>query len=222
MLVPTTRRGVSFLRQLLTPGQMRGVNIRKLGETRANTNLSEAYLRDVIAELEGDDWGAEELRDEDRDEAPGALWKRVWILHAPAAPELVRVVVAVDPADDGKENSDETGIVVVGLGLDGRLYVLADYTARWRAEHWAAICAWAFRYYEADAIVGETQRAEPVRRCSIEAPGVPIVGVNATKGKLPGHSRSRSSTRMARSPTCGRAAACRPGHVWTRSRCSIP
>lgn len=219
MLVPTTRRGVSFLRQLLTPGQMRGVNIRRLGDTRANTNLSEAYRRDVIAELEGDDWGAEELLDEDRDEAPGALWKRAWIDHVPAAPELVRVVVSVDPADDGKQHSDETGIVVVGLGIDGRLYVLADYTARWQAEHWAAICAWAFREFKADGICAEMNRARSlVRRClAIEAPNVPIIEVDATRGKA---TRAEPLSLLYRDGYASHVVdgpqLCRPGHVWIK------
>lgn len=187
MLVPTTKRGVSFLRRLLTAGQMAGVHVRRLGETRDNTSLSPAFIRDTIADLEGDDWAAEELSDTDRDEAPGALWKRAWIdAHRVAEPpELARVVVAVDPADDGKTDSDETGIVVVGLGVDGRLYVLADFTARHEAAIWAAIAAWAFTEYQADAIVAETNRsASLVRQCmAVAAPNLPIVEVVARRGK---------------------------------------
>lgn len=189
MIVPTTKRGVSFLRRLLTPGQMAGIRLRKLGETKDNTNLSPQYIRDTIVDLEseGDDWAAEELRDEDRDEAPGALWKRNWIdsRRVVGPPDLERVVVAVDPADDGRENNDATGISVAALGFDGRLYVLADYTAKLSADQWPAIVAWAFRYHKADAIVAEVQRSKSLvrRLLHIEAPNVPLVEVDALRGK---------------------------------------
>lgn len=187
MIVPTTRRGVSFLRRLLTPGQIAGVHITPLGTARDNTALSAAYLRDTIADLDGDDWAAEELNDLDRDDAPGALWKRAWIdaHRVDRPPAMRRVCIAVDPADSGKHDADETGIVVVGLGEDGRLYVLADYTARWEAEHWAAIVAWAYRHHHADAVVAETNRARSmVRQClRIELPNVAVIEVDAKKGK---------------------------------------
>ncbi|HEY6548575.1 MAG TPA: hypothetical protein VI589_11745 [Vicinamibacteria bacterium] len=186
MIVPTTKRGTSFLRRLLAPGEMRGVRVRQLGGTRVNTALSPAFLRDTVEDLEGDDWAAEELDDEDRDQAAGALWKREWIdpHRVRAHPELERVVVAVDPADDGEAESDETGIVVVGLA-GGRLFVLADFTARHDAVIWPAIAAWAFAEYECDAIVAETNRAASlVRQClRVAAPHVPVVEVKATRGK---------------------------------------
>lgn len=221
MLVATTRRGVSFLRKLLTPGAMAGVNIRRLKGPRDNTALSAEYLRDTIADLEGDDWAAEELDDMDRDETPGALWKRAWIdaHRVAAAPELARIVVAVDPADDGKLDSDETGIVVIGQGVDGRLYVLADYTARWSADHWPAIVAWAARHHQADAIVAEMNRARSLvrRLLQIEAPNLPIVEVDATRGK---QTRAEPLTLLYRdgqvSHVIDGPQLSRPGHVWIK------
>ena len=46
----------------------------------------------------------------------GALWKPEDIDHVDAAPRLKRVVVGVDPSGGG----DEIGIIVVGVGHDGR------------------------------------------------------------------------------------------------------
>jgi hypothetical protein len=48
-------------------------------------------------------------------------------------PDMVRIVVAVDPsgvAGEEDKRSDEVGIVVVGLGKDGRGYVLEDLSGR--------------------------------------------------------------------------------------------
>lgn len=202
LIVPTTMLGLNFLKRILERGGA-GMNVRKLKSAHVNTSLSASYIRDTLGDLEdGGDWAAEELLDEDRDEAPGALWKREWInttrcdvvveegrvvavLFGGTRIELSRIAIAVDPADTGKLDSDETGIVVVGLGADGRLYVLADYTGHWEAEDWAAIAAWAFREYRADAVVAEMNRAEStVRQClRIELPNAPVVGVDAKKGK---------------------------------------
>lgn len=202
MLVPTTLLGLNFLKRILERGGA-GMNVRKLKSAHANTSLSASYIRDTIGDLEdGGDWAAEELLDEDRDEAPGAMWKRGWInatrcdairdgtrvvavIYRGMRVELTRIVVAVDPADSGKLHSDETGIVVVGMGEDGRLYVLADYTGHWEAEHWAAIAAWAFRTYGAGAVAAETNRARStVRRCmAIELPNAPVIEVDAMQGK---------------------------------------
>lgn len=43
---------------------------------------------------------------------------------------LVRIVVAVDPAVESTEDADETGMVVVGKGTDGRYYLLDDVSLR--------------------------------------------------------------------------------------------
>lgn len=185
VLLPTTTGGMAMLRRALA-GDMRGVHRTHLGSAADNTALGRAYLDEVIGDMigQGDDgdWTGVETT-----HRPGALWRPEWIsVHrVRSAPELARVVVALDPADSGDSSADSVGIVVVGLGVDGRLYVLADYTAQWEAPQWAAIAAWAFVYYKADAIVCELNRSESaVRRClAVEAPGVPVVGVDATRDK---------------------------------------
>jgi phage terminase large subunit-like protein len=184
LIIPTTPRGDAFLRHALTPGELTGARVTWIGGTRDNTALSEEYKRSIV-DLEAED--PDEFTGHLRHEAKDALWKRSWIdaHRVLVAPDLVRVVVAVDPADDDKKDSDETGIVVVGLGYDGRLYVLADFTARHPAHVWPAVVAWAFRRYECDAIVAETNRAAGLvrRMIAIEAPNLPIVEVLATRDK---------------------------------------
>ena len=48
------------------------------------------------------------------------------------APEMTRVVVAIDPAVTSGEEADETGIVVAGKDQNGHGYVLADISGRYR------------------------------------------------------------------------------------------
>jgi hypothetical protein len=52
-------------------------------------------------------------------------------------PDFQRIVVGVDPAATSAEGSDETGIVVAGLGRDGIGYVLDDRSCRLPPAQWA-------------------------------------------------------------------------------------
>jgi len=108
-------------------------------------------------------------------------------------PEMQRVIVAVDPSGcSGPEDlrSDEVGIVVVGLGVDGKGYVLEDLTGRFGPEKWKTIVASAYNRHRADAVVAEVNYGgamvrEVIRTASTDA-GLPIVfrEVTATRGKI--------------------------------------
>tara|TARA_Y100001947_G_scaffold152089_1_gene153189 strand:- start:732 stop:2048 length:1317 start_codon:yes stop_codon:yes gene_type:complete len=72
--------------------------------------------------------------------------------------EMVRTVVAVDPSGcsgDEDTRSDEVGIVVCGVGTDGKGYVLEDLSGRYGPKDWATIAASAYERYAAAAIVAE-------------------------------------------------------------------
>ncbi len=78
--------------------------------------------------------GRQELLGEIVDEQAGSLWRRDWIEgSALRTPELGRIVVAVDPPVTATASSDACGIIVAGLGADGRAYIAADRSLRARA-----------------------------------------------------------------------------------------
>jgi hypothetical protein len=64
----------------------------------------------------------------------GAVWERPWIddfrRRTGELPQLIRVNCMVDPSGSAGSEAAETGIVVLGLGLDGDLYVLDDRSLR--------------------------------------------------------------------------------------------
>jgi phage terminase large subunit-like protein len=72
------------------------------------------------------------------------LWSRArieetrWPVHR-NVPELIRIVVAIDPAVSSGEDSDETGIIVVGIDAYGHGYVLADQSGRYPPTEWARV-----------------------------------------------------------------------------------
>ena len=89
----------------------------------------------------------------------GALWSRDTIdahrITRGRLPVLRRIVVAIDPAVTTGEDSDETGIIVAGLGDDGRGYVLEDLSGRFAPAEWAAKAIAAYKRHKADRIVAE-------------------------------------------------------------------
>ncbi|WP_425506446.1 hypothetical protein [Sphingomonas xinjiangensis] len=93
------------------------------------------------------------------EDVEGALWTRDLIerQRAKRVPELVRVVVGVDPP--ASATGDACGIVAMGLGRDDCGYVLEDASVSGlRPEGWAnAVAACAARH-RADCVVAEANQ----------------------------------------------------------------
>jgi predicted phage terminase large subunit-like protein len=115
-----------------------------------------------------------------------ALWRRSYIRRKVEAPQLVRVVVAIDPAVSNDIGSDETGLIVAGLSPDGHGYILADESGKYRPEEWAQRAISLFRLYNADRIVAEInqggQMVESVLRAQMQH--APFRAVHASRGKV--------------------------------------
>jgi phage terminase large subunit-like protein len=104
------------------------------------------------------------------------------------APELARIVVAVDPAGGGGRSNDESGIVVVGKqgrGLDAHGYVLADLSGRYSPDGWARRAVEAYHFHRADSIIAEGNFGAGMVEATIKNvdPRVPIKIVHASRGK---------------------------------------
>ena len=118
-------------------------------------------------------------------DVPGALWTWAMLEDRKAAPDLTRVVVAIDPAVTSGEGSDETGIVVAGVGVDGRGYVLADRSCRLSPDGWARRAVQAFDDYAADAVIAEANNGGDLVENTIRTvrKSIPYRKVHAARGK---------------------------------------
>jgi phage terminase large subunit-like protein len=150
-------------------------------------NLAPAAL-DQLRDLYGDTrMGRQELFADILEDADGALWthEQIDALRVKTTPDLVRVVVAIDPAVSRTANSDETGIVAAGKGVDGLYYVLADCSGRYSPDGWARHAAALYRELNADRIVGEINEGgdliERMLRLADEA--MPFKPVRAIRSK---------------------------------------
>lgn len=103
-------------------------------------------------------------------------------------PDMQRIVIGVDPSGCSgpeDERSDEVGIVVVGLGIDGRGYVIEDLSGHFGPSTWANIVATAFDRHAADCVVAETNYGGAMVRETMRTarPRTPVLEVKASRGK---------------------------------------
>lgn len=110
-----------------------------------------------------------------------------WRVTDGVLPEMVRIVIAVDPSGAKDENSegDAIGIVVAGLGIDGNAYVLEDLTLTAGPAVWGKVATDAYDRHEADCIIGENNYGGAMVHHVIETARVNTTyrDVTATRGK---------------------------------------
>lgn len=155
-LVTTTPRPIPVLREIMADE----ATVITHGSTFDNAgNLAASFLKQIRNRYEGTRLGRQELNAEMLDDLPGALWTRAMIdeHRKREAPDMRRVVVAVDPSGTGgaDDDGDSIGIVVAGLGVDSRAYVMADRTCKLSPDGWGRRAIVAYHEFNADRIVAE-------------------------------------------------------------------
>jgi predicted phage terminase large subunit-like protein len=116
-------------------------------------------------------------------------WLETWRVLDGTMPDMVRIVVAVDPSGSGdvdNADNDAIGIVVVGLGVDGNAYVMEDVTVKAGPATWGRVVTDAFDRWSADTVVGETNFGGDMVRHVIQTarPRTPFIKVTASRGKV--------------------------------------
>lgn len=181
---PRAGNAVKFLKELMARPT---THITRGSSYENRDNLSEDWFREIIAPYEGTRLGRQEISGDLLEDTPGALWTldQIEALRLGQAPELARIVVAVDPAVSSHEDSNENGIVVAGRSLDGAGYVLADLSLVSSPDRWARRAVGAYHEYGADRIVYEDNQggemvAQTIRTVDSK---VPLRAVHASRGK---------------------------------------
>lgn len=187
ILVTTTPRPIPVLREMLANPQ----SVVTRGSTFDNAaNLPPQFLENLKAKYTGTRLGRQELNAEMLDDLPGALWTRAMFddNRVIEAPQMQRIVVAVDPSGTAgaRDDGDSIGIVVAGIGIDGRGYVIADRTCKLSPDGWARQAVNAYHEFKADRIVAERNfggaMVEAVIRTADKS--VSYKEVTASRGKV--------------------------------------
>lgn len=188
--VTTTPRSTDVLRNLMEAPS----TVMTHAPTEANrANLAASFLEEVRTRYAGTRLGRQELDGVLLTDIEGALWTADSLdgLRVGSAPQMDRVVVALDPAVSAGSKADECGIVVVGARMQGppvdwRAWVLADRTVQGLGPSgWAQAAIAAMDEFGADRLVAEVNQGgamveEVVRQVD---PVVPFQAVRATRGK---------------------------------------
>jgi phage terminase large subunit-like protein len=184
--ITTTPKNLALLKRLIADPS----TVTTHATTADNgANLAATFVAAMTRRYGGTALGLQELDGQIVDEPAGSLWRRTWIEQGRAAraPELKRVVVAVDPPVTATAQSDSCGIVVAGLGVDNRAYVLDDRTIKGREPIvWARAAIAAYRDFHADRIVAEGNQGGDLVTSVLRQvdPSVPVKIVRASRGKF--------------------------------------
>ena len=183
--VTTTPRPIPTLRAILAdPGTV--VSQGTSDENRAN--VAPAFYEHITKKYRGTRLGRQELNAELLEDVPGALWARARIEdnRVAEAPDLQRIVVAIDPAGSSSEDADETGIIVAAKGVDGHAYVLEDLSLKASPDGWGRAAVDAYKRWEADRVIAEFNYGGEMVEHVIRTvdPNVSYRAVRATRGKV--------------------------------------
>jgi len=188
VVVTTTPKPIRIIRELIADP----TTVITRGSTYDNrANLAPAFLEQIIRKYEGTRLGRQELNAEILDDVPGALWNRArieetrWPVHR-NVPELIRIVIAIDPAVSSGEEADETGIIVAGIDANDHGYVLADQSGRYPPTEWARIAIRLYQQYNADRIVAEVNNGGAMVEATLRVvdANVSCKAVHASRGKV--------------------------------------
>jgi len=184
-VVTTTPRPIKLIKALLADPYSA---VSRVATAANAANLAPSFLDAIVGRYRGTRLGRQELDAELLEDRPDALFPRALIEESRvrSAPELRRVVVAVDPPASSGPHADACGIIVAGLGSEGRAYVLADRTVeRARPLDWARAVIGAYRGHEADRVVVEVNQGGDLVEAVLRQvdPSVPVRPVRAMRGK---------------------------------------
>ncbi len=132
------------------------------GRTEDNEiNLAPGVVAEWREQWGGTAKGAEELDGRYFDDVEDALFKQAWIdkTRRKMPEKLSRRIIVIDPAiTDNPRYSDATGIMDMGLGVDGQVYAIANHSGVHRVEAWPGMVVDMYVRGDCDLILVETNR----------------------------------------------------------------
>ena len=184
-IITTTPRPLPLIKELVKRGDVKKIS----GSTFENeNNLAKSTIAMLRERYEGTRLGQQELYAEILEDVEGSLFKRdnIDMNRVKLAPDMARVVIAVDPAVTSHKDSDETGIVVVGRGVDDRFYILDDRSGIYTPDNWIKKAISLYYEYEANYIVAEVNNGGDLieRLLRVSDENVPYRAIRSSKGKM--------------------------------------
>ena len=186
-IITTTPRPLKLLKEIEAREDSKVV----IGSSYENrSNLHPKWIKNILGPYEGTRLGKQEIHAQILEDNPNALWSRKNLeeFRVSAHPDLIRVVVAIDPQAKNNKNSAETGIVAGGIAeVDGEMhgFVLDDRSLKAPPGVWATEGVTAYHVHKADRIVAETNNGGDmvVHTINTVDKTVPVSQLHASRGK---------------------------------------
>ena len=201
LITTTPKKTIKTLRRLIAktledPEQYRLIE----GDAFENTFLPDSY-RARLEEMRGTRKFRQEALGEMLDDSEDAIFSEISIsnnriqsapkiddsrTNLPKEVELIRIVVAVDPAGTANPDSDETGIVVAGVDAKGHAYVMEDASGRYSPDGWATKTVQLYHEYQANYIVAEKNFGGDMVEHTLKTidPHIAFKAIRASHGKM--------------------------------------
>jgi phage terminase large subunit-like protein len=184
----TTPRPVGLIKKLL---KRESTAITRGSSFENRANLSATFYSEAIEPYIGTRIGQQEIEGQVLEDVPGALWTQEMLdklrVDPGMVPNLVRVVIGVDPAVSAESGSNETGIIVVGKSESGHAYVFDDVSGVCSPTEWGQRVVDAYDQYQVERIIGEANNGGDLVEANIRAAeggsNVSYKKVHAARGK---------------------------------------
>ena len=199
-ILTTTPKPIMLIKNLvdLSRGKITANNKKlkdlRVKATRGSTdenfdNLSRNF-QILVSQYKGTRLGRQELEAEILEDIEGALWSQGTIdenrCEPEDLPEMVRIVVSIDPAASSHEKSDETGLIAAGVDEDGEGYILEDRSGVYPPDEWAKFAIEMYHNHGADCIIGEVNNGGEMVEAVLRGinPNIPFKAMRASRGKV--------------------------------------
>lgn len=184
-IITTTPRPIELIKKLVVRSDTKVIK----GNTFENAdNLAPSTIKMLKERYSGTRLGQQELYGQILEDIEGALFNATNIEQnrIEIAPELQRIVIAIDPSVTSKASSDETGIIVAGRGVDNHYYVLGDYSGIYSPDKWIKRAIDLYYKFEADRIVCEVNNGGDLieKLIRVQDVNIPYTSIRATRGKI--------------------------------------
>jgi phage terminase large subunit-like protein len=184
-IITTTPRPTELVKELAVRSDTKVIK----GNTFENMdNLAPSAIKMLKERYEGTRLGRQELYAEILEDVEGALFHSTNIEESriEVTPDMQRIVVAIDPAVTNNAQSDETGIIVAGRGVDNHFYILEDKSGVFSPDVWIKRAIELYYKFDADRIVCEVNNGGDLieKLLRVQDVNVPYSSVRATRGKM--------------------------------------
>jgi len=183
-MITTTPKPLKIMKEI----QSLKSTVTVIGSSYENrSNLDPEWFDETLSVYEGTRFGRQEIYADELEEADGALWTRDMTERCAVKeyPELVRIVVAIDPAATKTSTSDEVGLMVGGLDKNGVGYLLEDLSAKLSPGETSKVACDAYDLWEADRVVAEANNGGDWIELGLRQykPGISYKKLHASRGK---------------------------------------